>query len=123
MIALSIVFLAYELALPPDRRDALTLRSPWAISFAFGLIHGLGFAGALREIGLPEGDIPLALFSFNLGVEIGQLLFIAAVIMIGAMVKTLYPRVSQFAGPLSKTASYAIGSIAAFWVIERVAVF
>ncbi|MBS0250219.1 MAG: HupE/UreJ family protein [Proteobacteria bacterium] len=123
VIALSIVFLAYELTLPPERRDPLTLRSPWLVSFAFGLIHGLGFAGALREIGLPEGDIPLALFSFNLGVEIGQLLFIAAVLLIAATVRTLYPEVRQHAALLTKTASYAIGSIAAFWVIERVAAF
>lgn len=71
VIALSIVFLAYELTLPPERRDPLTERFPWIVSFGFGLIHGLGFAGALREIGLPEGDVPLALFAFNLGVELG----------------------------------------------------
>lgn len=123
VIALSIVFLAYELALPANRRDPLTLRSPWVVSFAFGLIHGLGFAGALREIGLPEGDIPLALFSFNLGVEIGQLLFIAAVLLVGVTIRRLYPQVGQHAGILTKTAGYAIGSIAAFWMIERIAAF
>jgi hydrogenase/urease accessory protein HupE len=123
VIALSIVFLAYELTLPPERRDPLTLRFPWLVSFGFGLIHGLGFAGALREIGLPEGDIPLALFSFNVGVELGQLLFIAAVLITGAAVRMLYPRIPQYTVPLSRIASYGIGSLAAFWVIERIAAF
>ncbi|MBD1548732.1 HupE/UreJ family protein [Roseibium aggregatum] len=123
VIALSIVFLAYELTLPPERRDPLTMRFPWLVSFGFGLIHGLGFAGALREIGLPEGDIPLALFSFNVGVELGQLLFIAAVLATGAAVKLLYPRIKLHTAVLTRVASYGIGSIAAFWVIERMAAF
>ena len=123
VIALSIVFLAYELTLPPERRDPLTMRFPWLVSFGFGLIHGLGFAGALREIGLPEGDIPLALFSFNVGVELGQLLFIAAVLTTGAAVRLLYPRIRLHTAILSRVASYGIGSVAAFWVIERMAAF
>ncbi|WP_346907991.1 HupE/UreJ family protein [uncultured Roseibium sp.] len=123
VIALSIVFLAYELTLPPERRDSLTLRFPWLVSFGFGLVHGLGFAGALREIGLPDGDIPLAMFSFNVGVELGQLLFIAAVLIIGGAVKLLYPRIKLHTVLMSRVASYGIGSVAAFWVIERIAAF
>lgn len=123
MIALSIVFLVYELTLPSERRDELALRFPWMMSFAFGLVHGLGFAGALREIGLPEGDIPLALFSVNLGVEIGQVMFIAAVLSVGVVAMWLYPRARQHAAALTHVAGYVIGSVAAFWVVERVAVF
>lgn len=123
VIALSIVFLAHELSLPPERRDPLAGRWPWLVSFAFGLIHGLGFAGALREIGLPEGDIPLALFAFNIGVEIGQILFIALVVLAGIALKRLYPELRRGMPRMTRTASYAIGSLAAFWVIERVAAF
>lgn len=122
-IALSIVFLAYELTLPPERRDPLTERFPWLVSFAFGLIHGLGFAGALREIGLPQGDIPLALFAFNLGVEIGQILFIALVLLTAWAARRLYPQIVRIGSKLTRPASYAIGTVAAFWVIERIAAF
>lgn len=123
VIALSIVFLAYELALPPDRRDPLTERYPAIVSFGFGLIHGLGFAGALREIGLPQNDIPLALFSFNIGVEIGQLLFIGAALALGWALKRLLPALVAGAPALHRLTSYGIGSIAAFWVIERLSGF
>jgi hydrogenase/urease accessory protein HupE len=123
VIALSIVFLAYELSLPREARDPVTDRAPWVVSFAFGLIHGLGFAGALREIGLPEGDIPLALFSFNVGVELGQILFVGAVLAIGAVVRRLYPVVETLTLPLTRVASYGIGGLAAFWVIDRIAGF
>lgn len=123
VIALSIVFLAYELTLPPERRDQLAVRFPWIVSFAFGLIHGLGFAGALREIGLPEGDIPLALFSFNVGVELGQLLFIAVVLGLGVAIRRFSPQIGQRISSLARVASYVIGSMAAFWVIERIAAF
>ncbi|MBU3030178.1 HupE/UreJ family protein [Paracoccus sp. XHP0099] len=123
VIALSIVFLAYELALPPRRRDPLAERWPWLVSFAFGLIHGLGFAGALREIGLPEGDIPLALFAFNLGVELGQILFIGLVVLVAMALTRLYPGIRRLARQMTRAASYAIGSLAAFWVIQRLAGF
>jgi hydrogenase/urease accessory protein HupE len=123
VIALSIVFLAYELSLPPEARDPVARRFPWVVSFAFGLIHGLGFAGALREIGLPERDIPLALFSFNVGVELGQILFVVLVVIAGASARRLYPEFRQLAAPLTRTASYGIGGLAAFWVIDRVASF
>lgn len=123
VIALSIVFLAYELTLPPEKRDWITERFPWIVSFAFGLIHGLGFAGALREIGLPEGDIPLALFAFNIGVELGQILFIALVLAVGVAAVRLYPNLQARAWALTRFASYGIGSLAAFWVIERLVGF
>ena len=123
VIALSIVFLAYEWSLPPDARDPLAMRAPWIVSFAFGLVHGLGFAGALREIGLPQGDIPLALFAFNIGVEIGQILFIVVVLAAGNSIRLAYPAIKNRATDFQRWTSYAIGSVAAFWVIERVAGF
>lgn len=123
VIALSIVFLAYELTLPPAQRDRLAERFPWTVSFAFGLVHGLGFAGALREIGLPDGDIPLALLSFNIGVELGQLLFIAAVLALGLAATRLIPVLGRNGATFSRATGYAIGTIAAFWVIERVTAF
>ena len=123
VIALSIVFLAYELSLPPEARDPVAERFPWVVSFAFGLIHGLGFAGALREIGLPESDIPLALFSFNVGVELGQILFIVLVLAVGATAKRLYPEFKTLAGRFTRVTSYGIGGLAAFWVIDRIAGF
>ncbi|MDU8944280.1 HupE/UreJ family protein [Ovoidimarina sediminis] len=123
VIALSIVFLAYELSLPPEARDPVAGRYPWVVSFAFGLMHGLGFAGALREIGLPEGDIPLALFSFNVGVEIGQILFIILVLALRAAALRLYPQIKTRTDPLTRVASYGIGSTASFWMIDRIAGF
>jgi hypothetical protein len=119
-IALSIVFVAVEIVHLRQGREGLTARAPWVVAFAFGLLHGLGFAGALREVGLPEGHIPLALLFFNVGVEVGQSLFIAAILAITALIQRL-----RFAWPhqAGLTAPYAIGSIAMFWVIERVAAF
>ncbi|MBX7497178.1 HupE/UreJ family protein [Qipengyuania sp. 6B39] len=115
LIALSIVFLAVELA---KGRDTFTRRLPWIVAFAFGLLHGFGFAGALREIGLPEGEVPAALVSFNLGVEAGQLLVIAAVLAIRAAIARIAPKAEA---PALKLATYAIGITGAFWLIERIA--
>ncbi|WP_152206898.1 HupE/UreJ family protein [Marinobacter changyiensis] len=123
VIALSIVFLAYELARPPEQRDAVTERFPWLVSFAFGLIHGLGFAGALAEIGLPDGDIPLSLFAFNVGVEMGQILFIVVVLALGALLRRLFVEVDRHSRVLTQIASYPIGGVAAFRVIERMTGF
>ncbi len=91
VIALSIMFLASEYLRPAPVGLRLTERFPWIVSFAFGLLHGLGFARALLDIGLPQGEVPLALLAFNVGVEIGQLLFIAAVLSTAALVKRIYP--------------------------------
>jgi hypothetical protein len=95
-------------------------RCPWLVAFSFGLLHGFGFAGALSEVGLPETDIPLALLLFNLGVEAGQLLFVAAVLALlwcGRRLAASAPRWLQDAP------AYAVGSLAAFWLIVRVAAF
>src|SRR6516225_10935269 len=80
MIALSILLLAREIVRMQQGQISLTSRRPWIVAFSFGLLHGLGFASALIDIGLPQGDVPLALFTFNIGVEVGQLAFIAAVL-------------------------------------------
>ena len=124
IIALSIMFVAAEIL--PGRRGkhGLTEKYPWAIAFTFGLLHGFGFAGALAQIGLPEPSIPIALLFFNVGVEVGQLLFIAAVFAVIALARQLARRFGvqrpAWAGSLSP---YAIGGIAAFWVIQRIAGF
>ncbi|MGD9920356.1 MAG: HupE/UreJ family protein [Pseudorhodoplanes sp.] len=127
VIALSIMFLASELARPLDAQLSLTERHPWAISFAFGLLHGLGFARALIDIGLPKGDVPLALFSFNLGVEIGQLIFVAFVLLTGLLLAWLYPRLIgsiRTRGTRGlRVLAYAMGSVASIWFVSRVAAF
>lgn len=123
VIALSIVFLAHELSQPPSARDPVAARFPWIVSFAFGLIHGLGFADALREIGLPEGDIPLALLAFNVGVEIGQLLFIALILALSASVRLFFPEIKSRAAMLTCVSGYPIGGMGAFWLIDRIAGF
>jgi len=123
MIALSIAFIAAEILRQEQiatTNPSLTMRAPWIVAFAFGLLHGLGFAGALSEIGLPQGRIPLALLFFNCGVEAGQLLFIAAILATLALVRRLpisLPRWSARFPP------YAIGIVAMFWVVQRVAAF
>jgi hypothetical protein len=119
VIALSVAFLACELAKPPQIRDAVAGRYPALISFGFGLIHGPGFAGALHEIGLPQGDVPLALLAFNLGVELGLVLFIAVVLAVGAPLRRPVPLVARHGAALTRAGSYANGSTAAVWVIER----
>src|SRR6185436_2163723 len=122
VIALSILFLASELA----RRRAggsadLTERFPWVVAFSFGLLHGFGFAGALSEVGIPQQAVPLALLFFNVGVEIGQLLFIAAVFGFGWLVRLSAVRVPAI---WPRAVAYGVGSAAAFWVVERtIAVF
>jgi hypothetical protein len=98
----------------------VTAHAPWIIAFGYGLLHGFGFAGALSAVGLPEAHIPMALLFFNVGVETGQLLFIAAVIALAALVRRIsgpLPRWTELVPP------YAIGSIAMFWVVQRVAAF
>jgi hypothetical protein len=86
----------------------------------FGLLHGLGFAGALREIGLPQKDVPLALLTFNLGVEAGQLAFVAATVVATALVR---PLLFLNVGRLRFVAAYLIGTISAFWFVQRVVGF
>jgi hydrogenase/urease accessory protein HupE len=115
-IAISILVLAVELARPDDG-DALR-RRPWLLAFTFGLLHGLGFAGALAEVGLPPEEIPLSLLSFNIGIELGQLVFIAFVLLARALLRSRAERGPAWLGAVP---TYAIGSLAAFWCIERAA--
>ena len=124
LIALSIVFIAAEIVHARQGRPGLTQRWPWLVAFAFGLLHGLGFAGALAEVGLPPLSIPTALLFFNVGVEIGQLLFIAAVLALIGGGRWALRRLA-WAQPawLGKVVPYAIGSVASFWMIQRVSAF
>lgn len=115
LIALSIVFLAVELA--RTDQDTWTRRWPWLVAFGFGLLHGFGFAGALREIGLPEGEVPAALLAFNLGVEAGQLLVIASVLSLLWAIRRYAARLEQ---PVLRISAYGIGITAAYWLIDRV---
>ena len=120
IIALSILFLATEIVHKHNGQISLTERYPWVIAFVFGLFHGLGFAGALSEIGVPQHEVPLALFMFNVGVETGQLLFIAVVLSLIALLK----RLPLTAPPAAwRLLPYSIGSVAAFWMIDRVLSF
>jgi len=123
-IALSIVFVASEIVHARQGRYSVTQHYPWIVAFTFGLLHGFGFAGALAEVGLPQTSIPMALLFFNVGVEIGQLLFVGAVltaIAIGWHAGRRL-RVSQPAW-LWRIAPYAIGGLASFWLVERVVAF
>jgi hypothetical protein len=119
-IALSIVFVAAEIVHGFQGRPGLTARAPWVVAFAFGLLHGLGFAGALSEVGLPESAIPLALLFFNVGVELGQLVFVAGVWAVLLVARRVQPSMPRWAPMLP---AYGIGSVATFWVIERTLAF
>lgn len=120
VIALSIAFVAVEIVHVRQGRRSLAARAPWLVAFAFGLLHGFGFAGALSEIGLPAGQIPVALLFFNLGVEVGQLVFVGTVLALVALIRV---RRRSLPAWLDLVPPYAIGTLAMFWVIERVATF
>jgi len=122
MIALSILLLACEVVRLERGQASITAQWPWIVAFTFGLLHGFGFAGALTEVGLPRGDIPIALFAFNVGVEVGQLIFIGTVLTLFAAAGrfNLAPIVGRRA--LHAT-TYGIGALAGFWFIERLAGF
>jgi len=115
-IALSIMFLAWEMVKQNRGEVVISSQKPWLVSFTFGLIHGLGFAGALKDIGLPQTQVPAALAFFNIGVEVGQLLFIMAMLLIGRLLVKKFTT-TTFAKFFP---AYAIGSVAAFWLVERV---
>jgi hypothetical protein len=119
-IALSIVFVALEIVRQREGWDGITSRAPWIVAFIFGLLHGFGFAGALSEVGLPQNHIPAALFFFNVGVELGQIAFIAVVLTLISLVRRFPLRLPRWAELIPP---YAIGSIAMFWVIQRVTAF
>jgi hydrogenase/urease accessory protein HupE len=118
LIALSVFWLAVDLARDPNARASWMRRAPWLMAGTFGLLHGLGFAGALAEVGLPEGEIPLALLSFNCGIEAGQLLFVS--VMVAARQALRWSAVPLPAWG-ARVPVYAMGSLAAFWCFERAA--
>lgn len=119
-IALSIVFLANELIKVNYGQASLTAQYPWIVAFMFGLLHGFGFAGALSEIGLPQNELPLALLMFNVGVELGQLMFIAAVMVLLVALRKVRIEWPTWAHQLP---AYGIGGVAAFWFVERLSGF
>ena len=112
-IALSILLVAGEAL---RDRETLAKRWPALVSFLFGLVHGLGFAGALQSVGLPQSHLPLALLCFNVGVELGQLLMVLL-----AFVVVRLPQARRLLGPVRRPALYAVGALAAYWSWERVA--
>jgi len=123
-IALSIVFVASEIVHTRQGRYSVTQHYPWVVAFTFGLLHGFGFAGALAEVGLPQSSIPIALLFFNVGVEIGQLLFVGTVLTVitvgwraGRRLRLSQPAWAW------RIAPYAIGALASVWLVERVAAF
>ncbi len=116
LVAFSIVFVALELVRAYRGYYGLTARYPWLIAFTFGLLHGFAFAGSLAQIGLPEHNIPLSLLLFNVGVEVGQLLFVAVVLLVMSVLKRLPRRLPGWAPWIPP---YAIGGLASFWVIQR----
>jgi HupE / UreJ protein len=120
VIALSILFVAYEVLRKKQNPDGLAQRKPWLVAFSFGLLHGLGFAGGLSAAGLPAAHIPLALGFFSAGVEVGHFSFVAVVVALIAVIrrwKIVFPTWSLRVPP------YAIGGVAAYWLIVRLAAF
>jgi hypothetical protein len=120
VIALSIVFVAAEIIRQQRGLEGITARAPWLVAFSFGLMHGLGFAGGLSEAGLPAGHIPSALLCFSLGVETGHFLFIGVVLALVALIRRIRIAIAPWA---ELVPPYAIGSMAMFWVIQRLAAF
>ncbi|MEL7450507.1 MAG: HupE/UreJ family protein [Pseudomonadota bacterium] len=120
IIALSIVFVASEFLHSRQGRPGLTERAPWVVAFSFGLLHGFGFAGALAEVGLPAKAIPVALATFNVGVELGQLAFVAVVLLLRRIATALAGASLRW---VPSATAYGIGTVAAFWTIERIASF
>ena len=127
-IALSVVFLAWEIV--KDDETQLTFRYPVAVSTSFGLLHGLGFAAVLRDIGLPQMQLPTALLFFNIGVEIGQILFLLALLAAFLVLRPALTRMLRVRGEhgirwdtLTTPAGYVIGGLASYWMIDRIAGF
>jgi len=116
LVALSIVFVALELVRAWEGHEGLTVRQPWLISFTFGLLHGFAFAGSLADIGLPPHHVPLALFLFNCGVEVGQLLFVGAVLLVMAGLSWVPERRRL---QLRLAVPYAIGTLSTYWMLQR----
>ena len=119
-IALSIAYVAAELVRRQRGQAGVLQGRPWAVALAFGLLHGFGFAGALRDIGLPPGRVAGALFAFNVGIELGQLVFVTVVFALLALLRRAAPALDAMA---RRALPLCIGTIAAFWLIQRVAAF
>ncbi len=119
VIALSILFLGPEIVRVWRGQTSFTLRHPWVVAFAFGLLHGFGFAGGLMTMGLPANEIPLTLAFFNIGVEVGQLTFVFLVLALARLSRALEIRWPPWA---ERVPGYAVGSLGAFWFIERTAI-
>jgi hydrogenase/urease accessory protein HupE len=117
-IALSILFLGPEIVRSWRGETSFTIRHPWVVAFSFGLLHGFGFASALTSAGLPRHELPLALVSFNVGVELGQLSFIALILALEQSFRILEVRWPRWAQALP---GYTVGSLGAFWTVQRVA--
>jgi hydrogenase/urease accessory protein HupE len=118
-IALSILFLGPEIVRAWREESSLTIRHPWVVAFAFGLLHGFGFAGALTDAGLPRAELPLALLSFNIGVEIGQVAFVALVLL---MQRSFWQLEMRWPTWFERAPGYLVGSLGAFWTIQRIAI-
>jgi hydrogenase/urease accessory protein HupE len=117
-IALSILFLGVEVVRRQRGETSFTIQNPWVVAFVFGLLHGFGFASAMSAAGLPPAEVPLALVSFNVGVEIGQLAFVGVVLVLAGSVRQLgivWPRRAEF------VPAYLMGSLDAFWLVQRLA--
>ena len=119
-LALSIVLVCVEAVRSRRGETSLAIRWPWIVAFAFGLLHGFGFAGALAEVGLPQNEVPLALLMFNVGVEVGQLIFVVAVLLLRRLFEVAIARRPAW---VSFLPPYAIGTVAMFWVVQRVSAF
>ena len=117
-IALSILFLGPEIVRSWRGETSFTIQHPWVVAFAFGLLHGFGFASALTGAGLPRGDLPLALLSFNIGVEVGQLGFVALILALERSFRVLQIRWPSWVQALP---GYTVGSLGAFWTVQRLA--
>ena len=118
-IALSILFLGPEIIRSWRGETSFTIRHPWVVAFAFGLLHGFGFASALTSAGLPKAELPIALLSFNVGVEIGQLSFVALILLLERAFRILEVRWPRWAAALP---GYTVGSLGAFWTVQRLAI-
>ncbi len=121
LIAFSIVFLACEIVKNRSNTNSLAQQYPWLVTFTFGLLHGFGFAGALREIGIPQGEIPMTLFAFNVGVELGQLTFLFGALGFMTLWRRLVYRSFRESFFTHKIGAYAIGTLSSYWLIERIA--
>jgi len=121
IIALSILFLTMEIVHEKEGRAGIASRYPWIVAFIFGLVHGFGFAGALAEIGLPQQAITLALIFFNIGVELGQLMFVATVVLLALALGRL--KLPRLLAKAEGVAIYSIGGLSSYWIFERISTF